>query len=270
MSQKLVKIYRHSFKGLRPESLNEAELLQSGGLRGDRSFAFQFLDSMPADELKKVDEENAPWMFKSNLANQHDWPELALLEATLNDSEIILRDHKNSSLINYNLSDKKQRQALADYVESFLKNSQAFEKARHPQASALRLVGSLQNNSRYTDGEKGPVSIALCESLQDLENIYGFDVDARRFRINLFLQGASAWEEIKWLGKKLKIGSCLLQLTKPLGRCPNIDVNADTGVREKEIFPTMKEKLGHSLFGVKAEVLEGGMIRCEDTWTLID
>jgi uncharacterized protein YcbX len=166
------------------------------------------------------------------------------------------------------VGDPLGRERLANFVFDFLKNSQPYEKARHPQVTPLRLVGNSDFTTRYTDGEKGPVSLVLRESLEELEDKYGHSVDVRRFRINLILEGAPAWSELSWIGKKLQVGNCVLQITKPIGRCPNIDVDPETGERKDEIFPEMKKVFGHSLFGIKAEVETAGNIRLDDSWVL--
>ena len=85
MSKSLKSIYRHLVKGLCQESLNEAELLKGGTLKGDRAFAFQFIDTI-TDEQKNFSAIKAPWMSKMLLAVQHDFPELAQLIPTWNES----------------------------------------------------------------------------------------------------------------------------------------------------------------------------------------
>ncbi len=270
--EQLRQIYRHPVKGFRPEELKEAFLDKRAGLVGDRSFAFQFMDEKVPENLRIQDAKTAAWMPKFHLLNQHDWPDLAKLGAKYdrNKKTLKISNEFSKSSIEAGTEAEKDRMALANYVESFLKNIAPFEKARHPEKTPLRLVGEEELKTRYTDGDKGPVSVVLLESLKNLESLYGFSVDPRRFRINLILEGAPAWTELGWAGKKISIGSSVLQLIKPIGRCPNIDVNPETGARENEIFSTMKEKLGHSFFGMRAEVVKEDKVETGNTWRLID
>ena len=237
----LMSMHRHPVKGLQPETLNSGILVTGFGLEGDRGFAFQFMDSFEPRELKELPAETAPWIFKSHLAVQHDWPDLAQIRALWDSSRRTLQ--LQSSLTSSgprSVDDLADRQALAHFVETFLKSKSPFEKAKHPEATSLRLIGRGSADTRYTDSARGPVSIALRESVEDLEARWGFAVDEKRFRLNLFLSGAPAWSELTWVDRHLKIGRCLLKVYKPIARCPNIDVHVETGVRENEIFPQMK------------------------------
>ncbi len=267
MSTQVSSLYRHLLKGFQQESLDSAELISGGTLLGDRAFAFQYMDTDTS-----ADPKNAPWTSKFSLAMQHDWPDLAKILPNWNSDnrELSLKIENSPLQISASVVSPEGRQALSDFVFSYMKTITPFSKARHPTASPLRLIGNADLSTRYTDGDKGPLSIGLCESLSDLENKFGFKIDERRFRLNIFLCGAPAWEELKWINKKLKIGPCLLQIYKPIGRCPNIDVDQSSGNRIDEIFPLMKSKVGHPLFGIKADILVGGTIQKGDTWELID
>lgn len=262
----LSSIYRHLVKGFNQESLDTALLVAGATLQGDRSFAFQFLDTQLSPSA-----EDAPWISKFSLAVQHDWPDLAQIIPTWNSKKKTLKleiiNRRRS--IETSVLDEAGREKLANFVHEYMKTITPFSKAKHPIASPLRLIGNANFTTRYTDGEKGPISLAFKESIQDLEKKFNFKVDERRFRLNLFLEGAAPWTELSWkIGTKLRIGNCLLQIYKPLGRCPNIDVDQNTGERYDEIFPLMKAVLGHSLFGMKADILEGGEIKLGDKWSL--
>lgn len=265
-SQKVVSIYRHLVKGLRQEKIQSAEI-KKNGLLGDRAFAFQFLDtdiSLP--------EETQSWISKFNLAVQHDWPTLSQITPSWDASTATLTLktlNANPKSINACVNDPADRKKLSDFVHAFLQHQLPFEKARKAIASPLRLIGNSKLSTRFTDGDKGPISLALTESLEDLELKTQKTIDERRFRLNLFLRGAPAWSELGWSGKTLKIGECELLIYKPIGRCPNIDVHQDTGDRCPEIFPLLKQINGHSLFGIKAEIIKEGPLHEGDPWELI-
>jgi uncharacterized protein YcbX len=268
-------IYRHPVKGLRPELLSSGRLLPGRGLEGDRAFAFQFLDESVPAELRAAPAETAPWMFKSYLAVQHDWPDLARIEPSWDaaTSRLTLRAYGLrgglAAEVSGCLARPTERQTLATFVRDFLRGCQPYERAKHPDPTELRLVGAADLGGRYTDSGGAPVSLVLRESLRDLEQRYRFAVDERRFRINLCLEGAPAWAELGWMGRRLRVGGCVLQIAKPIGRCPNIDVHPESGERRDEIFPSMKSVLGHALTGMRAEVLEAGDVRPGDAWELL-
>lgn len=266
-TKKITSLYRHLVKGFNQESLTKTQLIAGATLRGDRAFAFQFLDteiSYPA--------ENAPWISKMSLAVQHDWPELAKILPSWNEKtqSLKLKIQDSENFIEASTLHSEGRDKLAKFVHLYMKTIQPYSKARHPAATPLRLIGNANFTTRYTDGDKGPLSLAFRESIQDLEKKFGFKVDEKRFRLNLFLDGAPAWTELTWkTGTKIKIGNSIIQIYKPIGRCPNIDVNQMSGERLDEIFPHLKSAIGHTLFGVKADILEGGEIKVGDSWQIL-
>lgn len=273
----VVSLYRYPVKGLRPESLIHASLSLAHGITGDRAFAFQFLDDTVPDELKNCAADRAPWMFKGHLAVQHDWPDMARIAASWDPPTraLTLKFYEaNQTLLNSvcdSVETSLGRQALADALLAFLRAHKPFKNSRHPQTSPLRLIGAADGSTRYTDSGGAPVSLALRSSILDLgAKCSCSPLDERRFRLNLILEGAPSWTELTWTGRRLKIGECVLQVHKPIGRCPNIDVDQETGERRDEVFPLMKSYLGHSLTGMRADVVKAGEITVGDAWELLD
>lgn len=266
--QRLEDIFRFPVKGLRPEGLAEATLSTPAGVRGDRAFAFQFMDESVPENLRALPAETAPWMSKANLAVQHDWPALARIVARWQDAPRRLRLEVDGRTMEDTVDTPGGRERLADFVYRHLEPTQSFAKARHPRLSAMRLLGNSNLTGIYTDSSNGFVSLGLLESHLDLEHKFG-PLDRRRFRLNFCLSGAPAWSELDWIGKELRLGECRLQVVKAIGRCPNIDVDPDSGGRCEEIFPRLKKTLGHAFVGVRATVLQGGTVRSGDSWALI-
>lgn len=53
--------------------------------------------------------------------------------------------------------------------------------------------------------------------------------DARRFRPNLLIDGAAAFEEDEWA--RITVGDVVIELVKPCARCSMLDVDPDRGAR---------------------------------------
>lgn len=240
----------------------------NAGVRGDRAFAFQFLDESVPANLRALPAETAPWMSKTNLAVQHDWPELARIVARWQDGTRTLRLEVDGTTLEENVDSPAGRERLAHFVQQHLAATQPYAKARHPQLGALRLLGNSDLTGIYTDSANGFVSLGLLETHADLEQKFG-PIDRRRFRLNFYLSGAPAWSELEWIGKEVRVGDSRLQIVKAIGRCPNIDVAPDSGQRCEEIFPHLKKTLGHAFVGVRATVLQAGTVRAGDSWELI-
>ncbi|HEY9806500.1 MAG TPA: MOSC domain-containing protein, partial [Candidatus Obscuribacterales bacterium] len=135
--------------------------------------------------------------------------------------------------------------------------------ARHPEKAPLRLVGD-GNSTRYPD--RNPVHISLINqaSLEDLGQKLGFEIDPRRFRPNILLQGIPAWEELNWVGKTFQMGTAEIAIAAPINRCLNIDVNPDTGVPDCSIFAALHPTLGHRQTGILATVTQSGTVAVGD------
>ncbi len=267
----VVALYRHPVKGLRPEPLSLARLAAGRGVEGDRAFAFQFLDDAVAAELRAAAAESAPWMSKFNLAMQHDWPGLARLvpsfDATAGELTI---ERAGGPRVTASVRTAAGREQLARYLQDFLATLTPYEKAKHPQLAPLRLLGHADLSTRYTDGQTGPVTLSTTATFDDLTAKLGTaPLDWRRFRLNIILSGAEAWSELKWMGRRVRIGSAVLEVQKPLGRCANIDVHPDTGARDEILYARLKPTYGHALTGVRGEVVQPGEIKEKDDWELL-
>jgi len=267
---RLAKIFRHPVKGLRPEELFVAELNPGRGVAGDRSFAFQFMDNSVPVDLRASAPESTPWMSKAHLAVQHDWPELAQWVPHLDFAAQKLRlEGPRGLCCEESFVTPAGRDALALAIFNFLQTCTPFARARHPLVTPLRMIGAADQSSRYTDGNAGPVTLVSLGTLRDLERLSGISVDPRRFRMNLILEGPAALEEQSWVGRRLQIGDVVLEVTKPVGRCANIDVNPETGARDADILAKLLPNYGHGLVGMRAEVVAAGNISTGDKITLL-
>lgn len=266
---RVLRIYRHIVKGLQTESLSEGTLLPSAGLEWDRAFAFKHTATISSD-MQATDAH--PWVSKKQLLTQHDFPPLARLrprwEAALQRLSLWIDDHCLAVADCASLTDRHQ---LEMAVQRFLAGNPPFVHAYHPTLEHVQLLGGgTPPHPQYTDAKRGPVSLALQNSLAHMETQYGHPIDERCFRINVLLHGGTAWDELQWSGRQLIIGPVTLQLTKPIGRCPNIDVDPETGRRDRPVFEQMPTRLGHTYFGIRAEVLVGGCIKIGDPWRLLE
>ncbi|PWU59414.1 MOSC domain-containing protein, partial [Micromonospora globispora] len=64
-------------------------------------------------------------------------------------------------------------------------------------------------------------------------------VPMTRFRPNLVVDGAPAWAEDGWAGRRLRVGSTVLRAAGPCDRCVVTTTDQETGVRGKEPLRTL-------------------------------
>jgi uncharacterized protein YcbX len=101
------------------------------------------------------------------------------------------------------------------------------------------------------------------------------DIDARRFRMLIELEGASPHEEDGWIGHQIEIGGAVLSVTKPDARCAITTQDPNTGIRDLDTLRMIIAYRGlregkHADFGVLADVARPGTIRLGDEVRLLD
>jgi uncharacterized protein len=88
-----------------------------------------------------------------------------------------------------------------------------------------------------------------------------------RFRPNIVLDGAAAWVEDSWVGRRMRIGDAVFRVVKGHGRCIVTTTDQDTGVRGREPLRTLGRfrKVDQSLlFGVVLIPDELGVVTVGD------
>lgn len=97
-----------------------------------------------------------------------------------------------------------------------------------------------------------PLLLANQSSLDDLNRVLGQAVSMKRFRPNVVVRGARAFEEERW--EHVAIGNTPFRVVKACTRCAVVNVNPATGTRSsKEPLATLTEHHapeGKPVFGV--------------------
>jgi uncharacterized protein YcbX len=259
------EIFVHPVKGLSARRCDHAELVENFGLRGDRAFALMFADTGTPEPL-------TPWLSKQHFAVQNDWGKLAALDCSYDGAGQTLEiRHNGESLLVADVGTSRGRDRVGDFFTAYLQTLSPSPAARHPRATPVRLVGTPTGETRYQDRDRGQISIISRATLDDIARKVGIDaIDPRRFRPNLIVDGIGPWAEFDWVGCRLRAGPALVQVTAPIGRCLNIDVNPDTGDRDVPLLSELSKQFGHAQTGVIATVIEGGAIAKGDAIEILD
>src|SRR5262245_3850376 len=130
--------------------------------------------------------------------------------------------------------------------------------------------------TRIKPGEtqaRNTVSLVSDGSLRELAaQLQADEVDGRRFRMLIELEGATAHQEDPWIGGQVAIGSAVLRITKPDARCAITTQDPDTGERDLDTLRTIIRYRGFRAndpdkkidFGVLGEVDVPGRIAVGD------
>jgi hypothetical protein len=108
------------------------------------------------------------------------------------------------------------------YLSGFLKKPVKLVYLHDERARPVDPVfGRADDCVSFADGF--PLLIATTASLHDLNRRLDAPIAMDRFRPNLVIEGATAWEEDTW--RSLRIGGLALRVVKPCARCaiPTLD-----------------------------------------------
>ncbi|MGD0197147.1 MAG: MOSC N-terminal beta barrel domain-containing protein [Solirubrobacteraceae bacterium] len=141
---------------------------------------------------------------------------------------------------------------------------------------SLRLVHADPATGRGIDrGIKGAVSLVGSASVAQLAQVAGRDVDSRRFRMLVEVDGLAAHAEDAWVGRDVRIGSALVRMNGHVGRCLVTGQDPERGVADLPTLDLLRsyragipttEPLACGIYG---EVLEPGEVRLGDAVLLV-
>jgi uncharacterized protein YcbX len=116
-----------------------------------------------------------------------------------------------------------------------------------------------------TDAPDPWVSVLSLASLRALGPSMGTDLDPRRFRGNLWLDGLAPWEERGWdAGAEIAVGPVRLRIEEPIERCRATEAGPATGRHDAPTLAALRSATGGTAFGVYASVLTGGEVAAGD------
>jgi uncharacterized protein YcbX len=116
----------------------------------------------------------------------------------------------------------------------------------------------------------GTVTLVSRESLQRLAEEAGEDdLDGRRFRMLVEIEGVAAHEEDEWQGTHVRLGDATIQVNGDVGRCAVTTQDPDTGIPTVDTLKALaryrREGRSEPLpFGVYGSVVVPGRVRVGD------
>ena len=117
-----------------------------------------------------------------------------------------------------------------------------------------------------------PVSIFSVQTVRQLSNELGIDLDKRRFRANLYveLESGNGFGEDEFVGRTLRIGAkTAISVVSRDSRCKMITLDPDTAQPNPEIMRVLaRDHEGKA--GIYAAVVAEGTIRPGDEISLLD
>ena len=242
-------LWRHPVKGFTPEPLDAVELPTDGWFPGDRMFAVE-------DGPSGFDRDHPEHLPKQKFTVLMRTAEVAGVRTHWDEAARILRvaaaGHADLGVA---VDDAGSRAAFEAWLAAVLGDA---------VAGPLRLVSAEGLDHRFMDHPLGRISLLNLASVRDFEARVGRQIDPRRFRANVWVEGWPAWIENDGGDRDLTLGGARLRGVKPIVRCAATHVDPDTAERDFDLVPALFEQYGHRLCGLYATLAAGGTVRVGD------
>ena len=135
----------------------------------------------------------------------------------------------------------------------------------------VHVLRCLQDGDAVDDD---PLTVVSFESVRDLGTRGGHEgaLDARRFRMNLELEGCEPYDEETWAGRRVQVGEATIQIGEQVPRCAFTTTHPETGDKDWKTLhhiAKLRPRIpgGGLPFGVYATVVEPGTVRVGDRVT---
>lgn len=240
MTALLKQIWRHPIKGIGAEACESVELDPDAAVVGDRVWALLHASAEDIDD----------WQPRRNFLVVASGPRLAAVTAKTVTNGIQLTHPDREALI---FDPGTEPGALNDWIGDLWPED---------RPGPARLVRAPAQG--MTDVDFPSVSIGNLASLRALSQKAGFEIDMRRFRINLWLDGLAPWEEIDLLNGDITLGSATLSPVDPIERCRAPDANPAKGNRDIVMLNLLEEGWNTRDFGVYFKVKSAGSVSVAD------
>ena len=244
MTLRVHSIHRYPVKGLSAERLDSVALRAGEALPHDRRFAIAHGGG------RRTDAADGRWMPKGFFLQLMSNERLAALDTAFDPASGMLTIRRNGRQVSRGaITEPAGRAAVEQFLDAYM--------GRRARGGA-RLVES--RGQPFSDARAPFVSIVNLASARDLGRVAGREVDPMRFRANVLVDGAPAWEELGWVGRVLRCGGVELRIEEVSGRCAAINVDPATGERDMALPRSMNHAYGHEDCGVYAVVARGGTL----------
>ena len=257
MMPKVTALYRYPVKGFTPEPVEHITVLPGGRVAGDRVLTFRFADAPVAD---------TEWCRKYHGVVLVNTPGLARLNVRFDERTQRLTIRWGAQVLADDALDEAGRRRMADAITGYVLSLDEHPLTGHPERLPLKLVGD-GTTSRYQDNQRGQVTLHSRESLASAGAALGdANLNELRFRHNIVIDGAAAWEEQSWVDNKLRVGAVVFDSVVPKVRCLATHANPQTGARDLQVMQTLVKAFAQKepTFGVGMLSSAGGTIRVGD------
>jgi uncharacterized protein YcbX len=183
----------------------------------------------------------------------------ALVDGTVNRAGKLLTSTQDARLMTY-------RARLADHGVEVSAPGRQGRRLDDNLVSELAQEVSRPLTLRDTAGvnfDDSPVLVVNLATVADFALAAGVEIDQRRFRANLYVDGLQPDEEVRWLGRRIRAGSAELEVVKRCERCVIITRDPDTTVATPNLLRVLTET-SDTFMGIYCRVVGPGSVKIGD------
>ncbi len=257
---RVTSLWRHPVKSLGAEPLRSVRLEAGRTMPGDRVWAL-------THDRSRYDFERAEWAVCSTFLRAATFPALMAVSADWNgggppEGPVRFR-HPDLPDLTVDLDAPEGEAAFVAWADALI-------PAGAPRPARLARAMADGAPRGMTDSRRPTISLLSDASRAALAERVGAPLDRRRFRGNVWLEGAAPWAEFDLVGRRVRLGGALVEVTARIDRCSAICADPVGGTRDLDLLEALESRWRHSDFGVKAEVIEGGTVALGDALTAPD
>ncbi len=223
-------------KGMSVQTHESIQVSAAENLPFDRSWAIEA-------GARKFDAAAPAYLPKTAFTQLMSYEKLAGLETGMDISggnPVLTINRNGRQVARGDLSTPVGRQIIEQFMAAYMKD----ELRGNP-----RVVHATGHH--FTDVPAKFISILNLASVRDIERVVGKPLDPLRFRANIHIDGAEAWEEFSWLSKTLNVdGTPAFRVAERIQRCAATSVNPQTAERDLNLPRTLMSAFRHDDCGI--------------------
>lgn len=248
----VANIWRHPIKSHGREALETVRLSAGKTMPWDRHWAV-------THQASKFDPDHPEWTSCGNFMRGASTPGVAGIWSKLDeDSGMITLSHEALGEITFAPDEPSNIGLFLSWLAPLCP-----AEGRQPAA----IVAAPDRG--MTDSADPTISIMTTASHRAVEGRLGRKLEQERWRGNIWLDGPAAWEELEWVGQRIRIGTAEFDVIDPIERCKQTMANPKTGKRDADTLGVLREGWDHQLFGVATVVVKDGDVALGDTYEVL-
>ena len=243
------KIFYSPVKSISFDSVSSIRIKKSIGLENDRIFSFS--RNIDFNESKLI-ELNPNKRSLHNFLTLRNSPFLNKYNFSLSNNELVLK-RNNIELIRISILNKNK---FGDLVEILIK----LEPQIKPPIFLLKNI----ENPFFDTTPNNSISLINLNSVKDFSKKINTEIEIERFRGNIYIDKMNPWDEMKLIGKNIKINNCNFQVLGAITRCSATNLRPNTDNNTINLPQTVKKIYGDINMGIYLKPLNDGIINYKD------